>query len=306
MKCKMKFLKEIYRAVLRLLPDKFAVYVIYFRGYRRILNLKNPRYFGEKIQWLKLYGHLAELSDFVDKYKVREFVKEIAGEKYLNKLYGIYKHPDEIPYEELPEQFVLKCTNGSGAVLICQNKTEFDRKSAKKTMLNWLNDDFYLMKKEPQYKNIENRIIVEKYLEDDSGMLRDYKFYCYDGIPIYYAVFSDRYTNKTLDMYDINGKKLRGVTNAGIKNSNQVMTQGPYFPEMIELVQKLASPFQFVRVDLYWANSTIYFGELTFTDGAGAEPFSPRSFDLEMAKRIKLGNVWHKKKTSNRVRCEEI
>lgn len=292
----MKFFKEIYRAVLRFLPDKFAMYVIYFRGYHRILNLKNPRYFGEKIQWLKLYGHLEELSGFADKYEVRKFVKEVAGEEYLNELYGVYRHPDEIPYDELPEQFVLKCTNGSGAILICQNKAQFDRKRAKKTMTRWLNDNFYLMKKELQYKNIENRIIAEKYLEDDSGTLRDYKFYCYDGIPAYYAVFADRYTNKTLDMYDMSGNKLSGVTNAGIKNSSQVMAQGPVFPEMVELVHRLAAPFQFVRVDLYCVKDRIYFGELTFTDGAGAEPFSPRSFDLEMAKRIKLGNVWNKEK----------
>lgn len=113
--------KDLYRSVLRVLPEKPALYLIYFRGYQKILNLKNPQYFGEKIQWLKLYGHLDELSDYVDKYAVREFVAKTVGDKYLNQLYGVYNNPDEIDYEKLPKRFVLKCTNGSGAVLICKD-----------------------------------------------------------------------------------------------------------------------------------------------------------------------------------------
>ncbi len=285
------FFTNLYRGLLRLLPTKPALYLIYFRGYRRLLNLKKPVYFGEKIQWLKLYGNLEELSDYVDKYNVREFVKECVGEKYLNKLYGVYDRVEDIDYDALPEQFVLKGTNGSGAILICKDKSRFDRAKAAKEMKKWLKDDFSKMKKEPQYKNVKNRIIAEQYLEDETGALRDYKFYCYDGVPHYYGIFSDRYTDKTLDLYDISGKKLEGVQNSGIKNSNYVVPQGENFPELIEVTKKLASHFQFVRVDFYLVNGRIYFGELTFTDGAGAEPFSPISFDVEMGKRIRLGRV---------------
>lgn len=286
-----KTLTNIYRSLLRIMPDKPAIYLIYFRGYKSLLNLKNPTHFGEKIQWLKLYGHLDELSDYVDKYKVRDFVKNTVGEKYLNKLYGVYNKSEDVDFDSLPNKFVLKCTNGSGAVLICKDKEKLDRKQACKEMKKWLADDFSKMKKEPQYKNVVNRIIAEEYLEDESGALRDYKFYCYDGIPYYYGVFTDRYTDETVDMYDMSGKKLEGILNAGVKNSNYVLPQGDNFPELIEVVKKLAAPFQFVRVDFYMANGKIYFGELTFTDGAGSDPFTPESFDLEMAKRIKLGRV---------------
>ena len=286
--------KKLYRSVLRILPDKPALYLIYFRGYQKILNLKNPKYFGEKIQWLKLYGHLDELSSYVDKYEVRSFVEKTVGEKYLNELYGVYNHPNEIDYEKLPQKFVLKCTNGSGAVIICKDKDKFNKAEATKIMKKWLKDDFYRMKKEPQYKGIKNRIIAEEYLEDESGALRDYKFYCYDGEPLYYGIFTGRYTDKTIDMYDMKGKKLEGITNANVKNSNYLMKQGNNFQEVVDIVKKLAKPFQFVRVDLYIVNERIYFGELTFTDGAGSEPFNPDSFDLEMAKRIKLGNVLQK------------
>ena len=287
--------KDLYRSVLRVLPEKPALYLIYFRGYQKILNLKNPQYFGEKIQWLKLYVHLEELSDYVDKYTVREFVAKTVGDKYLNQLYGVYDHPDEIDYKKLPKRFVLKCTNGSGAVLICKDKDKLNKAEAAKTMNKWLKDDFYKMKKEPQYKNVKNRIIAEEYLEDESGALRDYKFYCYDGEPLNYGVFTDRYTDETVDMYDMAGNKLDGIINGGVKNSDYVLPQGDNFPEMVDVVRKLARQFQFVRVDLYMANNNIYFGELTFTDGAGSDPFTPRSFDLEMAKRIKLGRVLQNK-----------
>ena len=283
--------KDLYRSVLRILPEKPALYLIYFRGYQKILNLKNPRYFGEKIQWLKLYGHLDELSDYVDKYVVREFVARTVGDKYLNQLYGVYDYPDEIDYEKLPQRFVLKCTNGSGAVLICKDKDRLNKVEAARIMNKWLKDDFYKMKKEPQYKNVKNRIIAEEYLEDESGALRDYKFYCYDGEPLFYGVFTDRYTDETVDMYDMAGNKLEGIINGGVKNSNYVLPQGDNFPEMVDVVRKLARQFQFVRVDLYMVNNNIFFGELTFTDGAGSDPFTPRSFDLEMAQRIKLGRV---------------
>jgi hypothetical protein len=158
-------------------------------------------------------------------------------------------------------------------------------------MKKWLEDDFYKMKKEPQYKNIKNRIIAEEYLEDESGSLRDYKLYCYDGIPYYYGIFTNRFTDETIDMYDMSGSKLDGVTNGGVKNSDFTIPQGDKFNELVDVAKKLAEPFQFVRVDFYIANERIYFGELTFTDGAGSDAFYPKSFDLEMAKRIKLGRV---------------
>ena len=133
----MGFAKDLYRSVLRVLPEKPALYLIYFRGYQKILNLKNPQYFGEKIQWLKLYGHLDELSDYVDKYAVREFVAKTVGDKEriavaeakelhipIVAIVDTNCDPDEIDYEKLPKRFVLKCTNGSGAVLICKDKDD--------------------------------------------------------------------------------------------------------------------------------------------------------------------------------------
>lgn len=288
-------MKKLYRSILRKLPDKPAVYLIFFRGYHRILNLKNPKYYGEKIQWLKLYGNLEEVADYVDKYKVREFVEKTVGSQYLNTLYGIYDTPEQIDYDVLPDRFVLKCTNGSGSVMIVKDKSKLDIPKANQKMHAWLKDDFYKMKKEPQYKPIKNRIIAEGYLEDESGSLRDYKFWCFDGEPACYGVFSDRFTDETIDIYDMDGNKL-DVVNSGMKRSASVLPQPDNFGELVDVVKKLAEPFQFVRVDFYIVNHRLYFGELTFTDGAGSDPFHPLSYDLMLAEKIKLGNVVKEKK----------
>lgn len=286
--------KKIYRNILRFIPAKMAVYIIYFRGYHRILNLKNPKYWGEKIQWLKLYGELENLTQYVDKYEVRKYIKDTIGEEYLNDLYGVYDSVEEINFEKLPSKFVLKSTNGSGTILICKDKKTFDINEAKKEMKKWLKDDYYKEKKEPQYKNIKNRIIIEKYLENENGSLTDYKFYCFDGKPIWYGIFYDRYTNKSIDFYDENGKKMDAVNTCHIPNSNKVEEFDDKIKEMMRLSKKLSENFTCVRVDFYCVNGKIVFGELTFTDGAGSDPWYPVEFDLEISSKLQLKPILKK------------
>lgn len=287
--------KGIYRSILRVLPTKPALYLIYFRGYKRLLNLRNPRYFGEKIQWLKLHGGLEKLGDFVDKYEVRKYVAEKIGSEHLIPVIGVYDTADEINFDALPDEFVLKCTNGSQSVLVCTDKEKLDIGYAKKEMQKWLKDDFSRMKKEPQYKYVKNRILIEKYMEDDSGELRDYKFYCFNGKPLWYAVFSGRFSDKRVDTYTIEGKFLEDCKNGGpnVKSSTEPMPKLSNLDEFISLSEKLAQPFTFVRVDFYMVNGQIYFGELTFTDGAGAEPLLPlEKYDVAFAERIPLEEVY--------------
>lgn len=287
--------KEIYRSVLRILPTKPALYLIYFRGYKKLLNLRNPKYYGEKIQWLKLYGGLEELGDFVDKYEVRKYVAEKIGEEYLIPVIGVYDSVAEVDFDSLPEKFVLKCTNGSQSVLICKDKASFDVDFAKKEMQKWLDDNFYKMKKEPQYKNVRNRILIEKYMEDDSGELRDYKFYCFEGKPLWYAIFSGRFSDKTVDSYTIDGTFLPDCKNGGpkVKSSKNPLPRLKNLDEFVQLCEKLAEPFSAVRVDFYMINGRIYFGELTFTDGAGSEPILPLDiYDVAFADRLPLCKVY--------------
>lgn len=287
--------KEVYRSILRILPTKPALYLIYFRGYKKLLNLRNPKYYGEKIQWLKLYGGLEELGDFVDKYEVRKYVAEKIGEEHLIPVLGVYDSVDQVDFGSLPEKFVLKCTNGSQSVLICKDKANFDVEFAKKEMQKWLDDDFYKMKKEPQYKNVRNRILIEKYMEDDSGELRDYKFYCFNGKPLWYAIFSGRFSDKTVDSYTIDGTFLPDCKNGGpkVKSSKNPLPRLENLDEFVQLCEKLAEPFSAVRVDFYMINGRIYFGELTFTDGAGSEPICPMDkYDVAFAEKVPLRRMY--------------
>lgn len=285
---------KIYRGILRILPTKPALYLIYFMGYKKILDLKNPKTYGEKIQWLKIYGGLEELSPYVDKYDVRSFIEKSIGSEYLNKLYGVYDDVESINFDKLPNKFVLKSTNGSGAVLICKDKKSFNIKKAKKIMKKWLKDNYYKEKKEPQYKNIRNRIIIEKYMEDDSGSLTDYKFYCFNGKVYCYGIFYDRFENKRIDFYDKSGNKLKSVKTGNVPNSNKIEKYDQKLKKMIDLAEKLSSSFTMVRVDFYYYNNKIIFGELTFTDGAGSDPWTPKKFDYEIGSKIDLKNIRRK------------
>lgn len=280
--------KSIYHKVLRIMPTKMAVYLIYFRGYKSKLNLKDPQHFGEKIQWLKLYGNLETLGKYVDKYRVREYVKETIGAEYLVNLLGVYDNPREIDFDELPNSFVLKSTNGCKSVLLVEDKNHFDDKQAQKLMSKWLKDKYHLEKKEMQYKNVINRIIIEEFMNDDTGDLVDYKFYCYNGEPQFYAIASERKQELKYDYYDVEGNLLKEVQAADIKQGGTICLSDDVREKMIEISRKLSYPFQFVRVDLYYVNKEIKFGELTFTDGAGSDPFHPDEFDYRIARDIKL------------------
>lgn len=283
---------KIYRGILRILPTKPALYLIYFRGYKKILDLKNPKTWGEKIQWLKLYGGLEELSPYVDKYEVRNYVKNTIGEEYLNELIGVYDDVESIDFNELPNKFVLKSTNGSGTVLICNNKENFDITKAKKVMKSWLKDkNYYKEKKEFQYKNIKNRIIIEKYLQNKNNSLTDYKFYCFNGKVEYYAIFYDRYTNKSIDIYDKNNNKIKDAKVCNIPNSNYEIEDYQIIEKMKELSEKLSKIFSCVRVDFYCIDDKPIFGELTFTDGAGSDPWNPMNLDLEFGSYILLKKI---------------
>lgn len=298
----MNLIKTTYRKILSVLPDKLANGIIFFRGYKKIMNLKHPVYLGEKIQWLKMNGNMEELSIYVDKYEVRSFVKNTIGKEYLINIFGVYDNVEDIDFDKLPNRFVLKCTNGSQAVVICKDKSELNIEKVKKEMKKWLKVDFYKIKKEYQYKNIKNRIIIEEYLEDESGDLRDYKFYCIDGEPYCYSVFSERFTDKTVDMYDKKGNWLPDVFNGG-PNSKIKRKKPPNklenLDQMLDICRRLSKTFTFVRVDFYIVEGKVYFGELTFTDGAGGEPIKPLNFDLKLAENIKLKSVLKKNVTLN-------
>lgn len=282
-------LKYLYTKLLTIHSITPLLYADYFRSYKRILNLSNPDTFGAKIQWIKKYGQLERYKDLVDKYKVRKYVEKKIGKNYLINLYGVYNKPEEIDFDKLPNKFVLKCNHGSGEVIICTDKSRIDKELIKKKMNSWLEVDFYDITKEIQYKGIEKKIVCEEYLQDDSGSLRDYKIFCFNGEPKFIEIDSDRYTNHRMDFYDLNWNKME-LRKRKYKNSVNSIKEPNKLDEMLKVARILSEEFSFIRVDLYIVEENIYFGELTFTPANGTSQFYPIEKDLEISKFINLRN----------------
>lgn len=278
-------LKEIYRKIIIILPTKLVINIETLRGYHKLCNLKKPVYFGEKIQWLKVYGNLEKYTNYVDKYLVRDYVKEKVGNKFLIDLLGVFDKPEEIDFKTLPNQFVIKLNTGSGFNIIIKDKNKIDIKKIIKKLHKWMRIDYSRIKKEPQYKNVKKKIIIEKFMADKNQELNDYKFFCFDGKVKFVEVDSDRFGNHTMDFFDEKWNLLQ-LKKGNHENSSTIPRKPQKFDKMINIAEELASEFQFVRVDLYNVDGNVYFGELTFTPAGGLTKFSPIEKDREYAQKI--------------------
>lgn len=287
-------LKQLYRNILKFLPTKLVLNIENLRGYHKLINLKNPKYFGEKIQCLKIYGNLERYEEYVDKYKVREIVKKKIGSKYLIPLLEVYDDPEDINYEKLPNSFVIKLNTGSGYNIIVENKNEVNKKNIIKTLKKWLKEDYYKIKKENQYKGIKKKILIEQYIKNENNDLQDFKFYCFDGKIEFIEVDFNRFSNHTMNFYDENWNLLK-LEKGKYKNYNEEFRKPKNFNEMKNVVMKLAKEFQFARIDFYNVDGKIYFGEVTLTPAGGLTPFKPIKKDIEYANKIKIQNNKNKK-----------
>ena len=276
--------------VFHLMPDATYVKLIYRANFGKKLNLSNPKTYNEKLQWLKLHKKEEKLTMLVDKYLVREFVSNKLGDNYLIPLLGVWNSFEEIDFDSLPNQFVLKPTHTSGDIFICKDKDAICYKTLKKTINKWLKRKYYWLHREWPYKNIKPRIIAEKLMVDESGYeLKDYKFFCFDGKPKYMFVATDRNVlgeETKFDFYDMNFNHLP-IKN-GHENSKKELKCPASFDEMKRLAAILSQGFEHVRVDLYDINGRIYFGELTFYHWSGLVPFEPSEYDLLFGNEIVL------------------
>ncbi|MBR2240742.1 MAG: glycosyltransferase [Clostridia bacterium] len=282
-----EIIRKIYYAIIKRMPAKWVINIENFKTYKRFLNESNPEYFGEKIQWLKLYGNLEKYSDYVDKYVVRDYIKQTIGEEYLIPLIGVYSNSSEIDYSKLPEKFVLKINNGSGFNIIVKDKDKLNIKKTNKKLDKWMSNKYYKIKKENQYKNVKNKIICEEFINDKQGQLLDYKFFCFDGKPEFVKIDFDRFTDHKVNFYDMKWNKI-DLREFGYDNYNGNVEKPANFEEMIYIVEKLAAQFNFIRVDLYNVDGKIYFGELTFTPASGRHAFLPLEMDKKIAEGIKI------------------
>ena len=270
--------------------DRSFVKWKYYLTFHKKLNLNNPRSYSEKLQWLKLFDQHDEYTQMVDKCEAKKFVASIIGEEYIIPTYGVYDKFEEIDFASLPQQFVLKCTHNSGGVFVCKDKSVFDIEGARKQVNKWLRKNPYWKNREYPYKNVKPRIIVEQYMEDESGYeLKDYKFFCFNGEVKCLFVASDRGKDDEetkFDFYDLEWNLLP-FTN-GHPNSNKMMKKPENYDKMVEISERLSQGIPHVRVDLYNINGHIFFGELTFFHWSGLMPFNPPEWDYNLGSYLQL------------------
>ena len=253
------------------------------------LNLDNPKTYNEKLQWLKLHDIHAEYTQMVDKVDAKEYVKNIVGEKYIIPTIAIWEDVDSIDWEGLPNQFVIKVTSDSGGIVVCKDKSQLNIELASQKLKKGWGRNYFERKLEYPYKNVKPRIIAEDYIEDETGELRDFKIFCFDGEPKALFVATDRQkkgVDTKFDFFDLEWNHLP-FTN-GHPNSSKAIEKPLNFDEMIDVARKLSKGIPHVRVDLYNVNGKSYFGELTFFHWSGMTAFDPIEWDFKFGQWIKL------------------
>lgn len=272
-------------------PDRIYLKIVYRLNMGKHLNIKNPRTYTEKLNWLKVNLKNENYSQLVDKYEVKKFVTErLGGEEHVIKTYGVWNNFDEIDFDKLPNQFVLKTTNGGGntSVVICRDKTMLNLDICRKK-LKLVNGNHYLQTREYPYYNLRPRIIAEEYISTGDNELSDYKIFCFDGEPKFLFVGTERQKKGTevkFDFFDIDFKHLP-IKN-GHENSTHQIPRPKNYDGMLEIAKKLSYGFPHVRVDLYNVNGKIYFGEMTFFHFAGFVPFEPEEWDYKFGEMLNL------------------
>ncbi len=269
----------------QLLSDETYNKLLFFIMFGTIPNFDDPQTFNEFICARKVRIDEYWLSRYTDKYEVRKYVAQCIGEKHLNEFYGVYHSFDEIPINELPNQFVLRGTHGSGYNVIVKDKKTFDKVKTKKYVDRFLRENYFYWGREKNYFNIEPRVICDKYIEGVAdGTVPEAKVFCFGGkakfisynILVNGQVFSNHYDAAWNKLnYQQGNPRYENILNI------------PHKTEIIELSEKLAQPFDFVRVDLYNLPDNILFSELTFHSGGGLVPFDPKEYDYRFGEYFK-------------------
>lgn len=264
-----------------------------FVGYD--LDLENPHTFNEKLQWLKIHNRKPEYSILVDKYLVREFIRSKFPNqeiKLIPLVGGPWKQSEDIDFEVLPDQFVLKCTHDSQSIIICKDKSQLNKEAVRKKLSHCLKKNLYYAGREWPYKNVEPQIIAEQYMVDESGdELKDYKFFCFNGKPKLVQVNFGRFSDGKKNMYDMNWEYLPIQTSHFATDPETIIKRPACFEKMKEYAGILSAGQTFLRVDFYVINDEIYFGELTFYPGGGIMEFTPKEWDERMGDWMDLSIV---------------
>lgn len=285
------------------IPDRLFLKYQFHYVFGRPLNLKNPKSFNEKLQWLKLYDRNPLYTILVDKYAVKNWVSDKIGEKYIIPTIAEYNNVSQINPSTLPSKFVLKCTHDSGSIAICNDIERFDLEAAKVALAHGLNNSFYKQHREWPYKNVYRRVIAEHYLEeclqplviDKSNsvlVLMDYRFYCFNGEPRFIYAYTNYLQEKGTKPIPSNCEYMDLAWNPLPFHQHSLprgdVPRPKKLDEMILLAKNLSHSIPFARIDFYSNDDSVYFGEITFYPGSGLSPFYPNDYDLKLGQLLKL------------------
>lgn len=274
--------------LLNFLPDRLYLKAVFKAETGYPLRLDKPQTYNEKLQWIKLYNRKPEYTLYADKYRVRSFVSEKIGAKYLIPLIGVYARAEEIPWEELPDRFVLKCSHASGYNIICKNKKDLNIREACRSLDRWLRKNAYWSAREWCYKDIKPCIICEEFIDTEDGNTPDdYKFMCFNGEPKLIQIHHDRYGHHTLDYYTPDWEKS-DLKRIDAETSEAIAERPDKLDEMMSIARTLSENLYYARIDLYYSNQRVYFGEITLYPTGGFSTFSSFADDLKLGSYIKL------------------
>ena len=279
-----------------LIPDKWYLKWYYKKVFGRELDLDNPKTLNEKIQWLKLHDRNPLYHQLIDKYEAKKIIASKIGEEYVIPTLGIYDRFEDIDFDKLPDQFVIKCTHDAGSTIICKDKSKFNIDEAREKLKFAQRIDYYRVEgRQWGYKGIKPRIIVEPYLEDESGYeLKDYKIFCFNGKPEYVEVDFNRWIKHKLNPYDFDWNPLHFCDTS--KNDYAANIPKPArLEDMRRIARILSNDIPFVRVDFYSIYDKIYVGEMTFYPGGGYIQFDPQETDLYYGQKLDLSKVQKRK-----------
>lgn len=287
-----RFLVNAKRGLYDKMPDKEYLSRYFKAVFKKEIDFCNPKTYNEKLQFLKLYDRNPSYTDLVDKYSAKLFVSKVIGDQYVIPTIGVWDDFDDIDFASLPNQFVIKCTHDSGGIVICKDKSSFDIQAARKVINKSLRRNYYQVFREWPYKDVKRRILIENYMEDKSGELKDYKFFCFDGEPKAMFVATDR-QNKSeetkFDFFDMDFNHLP-FTN-GHPIAATLPDKPNCFEEMKSIAAKLSKNIPHVRVDFYEIDDKVYFGEMTFFHWSGFVPFKPAEWDEKFGEFISLPSI---------------
>lgn len=272
------------------LDDRHYLQLVYWARLTKKLNLDNPQAFNEKLQWLKLYDRKPIYTTMVDKYAVKDYVASIIGKEYIIPTLGVWESFDDIDFDSLPNQFVLKCTHDSGGLVICKDKSKLNMKEARRKIEKSLRTNYYLHAREWPYKDVPRKIIAEKYMVDESGTeLKDYKVHNFNGIPRMVLVCRDRFEQSGLteDFYSEKWEHL-DIRRPNHPNAKKLLERPAALQEMLDLSSRLSKDIPFARTDFYMVGSRLYFGEMTFFPASGFEGFEPPIADQQLGEWLKI------------------